>query len=73
MTVLDFQHLAEPATRFERADDSIAHWGAREGVLRAVQFVGRGKQPLFFIGRNPAIAFRLTLGFDFDAKPVEWR
>jgi hypothetical protein len=25
VTVLDFQHLAEPATRFKRADDSLAH------------------------------------------------
>ena len=38
MTVLDFQHLAEPATRFERADDSIAHWCAGEGVFSTVQF-----------------------------------
>src|SRR5437588_421403 len=43
MTVLDFQHLAEPATRFERADDSIAHWCAGEGVFSTVQFVGGGK------------------------------
>jgi len=36
VTVLDFQHLTEAATGFERADDSIAHRGAREGVLGAV-------------------------------------
>ena len=32
VTVLDFQHLSEAATGLQRADDSIAHRGASEGV-----------------------------------------
>jgi hypothetical protein len=36
MTVLDFQHLTEAASGLQRANDSIAHGGASEGVLGAV-------------------------------------
>ena len=57
VTVLDL-HFTEAASSFERADDSITH---------------RGKEPLFFVGRNPTIAFGLALGLDLDAKSVEGR
>ena len=73
VTVLDLQHLTETATGLQRADESIAHRGASVGVFGAVQCVGGGKQPLFFVGRNAAIAFRLALGLDLDAKAVERR
>ena len=40
VTVLDLQHLAEPAGCFQGADDSIAHLGARERVLGPIELVG---------------------------------
>src|SRR5476649_1592428 len=73
VTVLDLQHLAEPAAGFERADDSIPHRGTSEAMLDAVELVGGGKQPLFFVVPNAAITFRLTLGLDLDAEAVERR
>jgi hypothetical protein len=47
-----------------RPDDSIAHRSTGEGVFAAIAFVGCDQRPLFFLGRDAAIAFRLALGFD---------
>ena len=73
VTVLDLQHLPEPAPGFERADDPIPHRGTSEAMLGAVELVSGSEQPLFFVVPNAAIAFRLALGLDLDAEAVERR
>jgi hypothetical protein len=55
--VFDFQHFAEPTGSLKRADDSISHGSAREGVFDAVRLVCGGKQPPLFVWRNPRSRF----------------
>ena len=75
VTVLDLQHLPESASGFERADDPIPHRGTREAMLDAVELVGGGEQPLFFVVPNAANAVSnlATRTADLDAEAVEQR
>src|SRR4029453_2252694 len=71
MTVLDLQHLAEPAGGFQSTDDSITHLRACERMLHAIEFVGGVQQSALLVPRNPPVTLVLAFRFDLDAESMK--
>src|SRR5207245_1395640 len=60
--VLDEQHLAAPATEFQRTDEAVMQEWSDELMLGRVHLLQRRiEQQLFFISRQAAVARRLHL------------
>src|SRR2546426_5966633 len=73
VSVLDSEHLALPAARFQRTDDAIVHRRTGPLVLLGVHCQrGIAQRPLF-LRSDPAITLGFLLGSDRDTETVERR